>query len=84
MKDKKKVMKIGAISIVVLFFGSILIQFAYNMLFVKPYEPVLTKGGDGKLTQMLYESERLEDAYFADAALISENLAGAIERIEVR
>jgi hypothetical protein len=64
--------------------GSILIQFGYNMLFVKPYEPVLEIGTDGKLTSMLYESERLPDEYFLDTALISENLAGAIERIDVR
>ena len=70
--------------VVILFFVSVALQFAYNFLLVKPYEPVLTKGGDGKLTQMLYESEFLEDSYFADAALIASNLEGAIERIDVR
>ena len=69
---------------VIVLLGSVVIQFAYNFLFVKPYEPVLTKGGDGKLTQMLYESENLEDSYFQDSALISANLEGAIERIDVR
>ena len=80
----KKKGKILAITVAVLFFGSVIGQFAYNFLFVKPYEPTLTKGGDGKLNQMLYESETLEDSYFADAALISSNLEGAIERIDVR
>ena len=63
---------------------SVAVQFACNFLLIKPYEPTLTKGGDGKLNQMLYESEFLEDAYFADTALISANLEGAIERIDVR
>ena len=68
----------------VLLLGSVAVQFAYNFLAVQPYEPVLTKGGDGKLTQMLYESEFLEDSYFEDTALVSANLEGAIERIDVR
>ena len=80
----KKWRKTVIIFVVALFFGSIILQFAYNFLFVKPYEPVLTKGGDGKLTQMLYESEFLEDSYFEDVALIASNLEGAIERIDVR
>ena len=63
---------------------SILGQFGYNMLFVKSYEWETTKGGDGKLTKMLYESELLEDSYFEDTALISANLEGAIERIDIR
>ena len=63
---------------------SVLLQFAWNMLFVSPYEPTLTKGGDGKLTRMLYEAPSLDDGYFLDTELISENLAGAIERIDVR
>ena len=82
--DMKKWRKTLIILVVALFFGSIILQFAYNFLFVKPYEPVLTKGGDGKLTQMLYESEFLEDSYFEDVALIASNLEGAIERIDVR
>ena len=53
MRGILKMVIIGVIAI----FVSILVQFGYNMLFVKPYEPKLTKGGDGKLTQMLYESE---------------------------
>ena len=80
----KKRYKTLIILVLALFFGSILLQFGYQFLFVKPYEPVLTKGGDGKLTQMLYESEFLEDGYFADAALVRANLEGAIERIDVR
>ena len=67
-----------------MFLGSVILQFAYNMLFIKPYEPVLTKGGDGKLTQMLYESENLPDSYFEDTTTVSANLEGAIERIDVR
>ena len=81
MKMKGRILAIAAIA---LFVGSIILQFLYNMFMVVPYEPILTKGGDGKLTQMLYESENLEDSYFANSALISENLAGAIERIDVR
>lgn len=69
--------------IVITILASILIQFAYNMLFVKPYAAE-GKIGDGKLTDMLYESENLPDSYFEDTALISENLKGAIERIDVR
>ena len=79
----KKTYKI-ILGIVGTLFASVLIQFLYNMLFVKEYVPELTKGGDGKLTQMLYESEMLDDSYFADIALISSNLEGAIERIDVR
>ena len=69
--------------IVISILGSVLLQFGYNMLFVKPYA---AEGeiGDGKLTKMLYESENLPDSYFEDTALISENLRGAIERIDVR
>lgn len=72
------------IGVVITLFASVILQFAYNMIFVKTYEPVLTKGGDGKLTQMLYDSEFLEDTYFEDAELVSVNLEGAIERIDVR
>ena len=79
-----KKIKIGSICLVVLVLASMLIQFGYHMFFIKPYEPELTKGGDGKLTQMLYESEQLKDSYFENTALVSENLAGAIERIDVR
>ncbi|MBR5474172.1 MAG: hypothetical protein IKU83_02055 [Lachnospiraceae bacterium] len=78
---KRKYWVIGA---VVVLLGSVILPFAYQYLFVKPYVPVLTKGGDGLLTQMLYESEMLEDSYFEDAVLVSQNLAGAIERIDVR
>ena len=81
---KRKAIKWTVLGVVIAFFASVIFQFAYNMIFVKPYEPVLTKGGDGKLTKMLYESENLADEYFLDAALISENLEGAIERIDVR
>ena len=64
--------------------GSVAIQFACNMLFVKPFAAETTKGGDGKLTEMLYQSELLEDSYFKDVELISSNLEGAIERIDIR
>ena len=63
---------------------SVAVQFGYNMLFVKPYAAQTTKGGDGKLTEMLYSSEFLDDSYFGDTALISKNLEGAIERIDIR
>ena len=80
MKSKRKMILV--ILIIVLL--SIVIQFAFNMLFVKPYEVELTKGGDGKLNQMLYESEFLDDSYFKNTDLISSNLEGALERIDVR
>ena len=80
----KKIVITASILLIVGILSSVLLQFAYNMIFVGKYEPVLTKGGDGKLTRMLYESETLPDEYFTDTALISENLAGAIERIDVR
>ena len=80
----KKTVKKVALFLVVAFFGSILLQFGFNMLFVKPYAAETTKGGDGKLTEMLYRSEFLEDSYFEDTALISANLEGAIERIDIR
>ena len=73
-----------ALGLIIAFFGSILVQFGCNMLFVKPFAAETTKGGDGKLTAMLYESEFLEDSYFEDVALISKNLEGAIERIDIR
>ena len=80
----KKIIKRLAFAAAGLFVASVAAQFGYNFLFVKPYEPELTKGGDGKLTQMLYESEQLEDSYFRDVALVASNLEGAIERIDVR
>ena len=80
---KKRIIT-ASILLLVGILSSVLLQFAYNMIFVGKYEPVLTKGGDGKLTTMLYESENLPDEYFTDTALVSENLAGAIERIDVR
>ena len=84
-RDKKRNMtKIVAIVLVIVFFGSIVFQFGYNMLFLKPFAAETTKGGDGKLTEMLYMSESLEDSYFEDVDLISSNLEGAIERIDIR
>ena len=80
----RKKIKIVVITLLVAFFGSILIQFGYNMLFVKPTVNETTKGGDGKLTEMLYQSQTLDDSYFEDVALISANLEGAIERIDIR
>ena len=52
------------------------------MLFVQPVAAETTKGGDGKLTDMLFASEKLDDSYFENTALILENLEGTIERIE--
>ena len=80
----KKAVKLIIIGLVVMLFGSILVQFGYNMLFVKPFAAETTKGGDGKLTEMLYLSESLGDEYFEDVALIFQNLEGAIERIDIR
>ena len=58
---KKRILKIILV-VVIAFFGSILLQFGYNMLFVNPVVNETTKGGDGKLTEMLYKSEFLEDS----------------------
>ena len=81
---KSSIVKKVVIILAIVLFGSILLQFAYNMLFLNPVVGETTKGGDGKLTQMLYESEFLDDSYFQDVKLISANLEGAIERIDVR
>ena len=81
MKKRYKTLIILALA---LFFGSVVLQFGYQFFFVKPYEPVLTKGSDNKLNQMFYESENMEDSYFANVAQVSANLEGAIERIDVR
>ena len=78
-----KTVKFAALILLIAFFGSIIVQFGYNMLFVQPFAAESTIG-DGKLTEMLYQSEFLEDSYFEDVALISENLEGAIERIDIR
>ena len=79
-----KTVKTVALGLAVTLLVSVIAQFGYNMLFVKPTAFETTKGGDGKLTEMLYQSEFLEDSYFSDAALISANLEGAIERIDIR
>ncbi len=79
-----KILRNSLLVLIVLCLGSVVFQFVFNMFFIKVYEPVLTKGSDGKLTQMLYESEFLEDDYFKDTELVSKNLEGAIERIDVR
>ena len=63
---------------------TVVAQFGYNMLFVKEAVHETTKGGDGKLNTMLYESDRLDDSYFNDEKLISSNLEGALERIDIR
>lgn len=78
-----KIIKIAALILLIAFFGSIIVQFGYNMLFVQPFAAESTIG-DGKLTEMLYQSEFLEDSYFDDVALVSSNLEGAIERIDIR
>ena len=75
---------IVALVLVVALVGSVLLQFGYNMIFVTPVAYETTKGGDGKLTEMLYLSDRLEDAYFEDADTVSQNLEGALERIDIR
>ena len=80
---KKPVKKIIIFSLITIL-SSIVIQFGYNMLFVKEVVNETTKGGDGKLNTMLYESDKLEDSYFDDEALISANLEGALERIDIR
>ncbi len=81
MNKKVKWIIIGAVASLL---GSVILQFAYNMIFVSPVEFETTKGGDGKLTEMLYLSDKLDDSYFEDADLISANLEGAIERIDIR
>ena len=73
-----------AIVVASVLLGSILVQLLCNLLFVTPVAAETTKGGDGKLTEMLYQSEFLEDSYFEDVALIRANLEGAIERIDIR
>ena len=70
--------------LVISFVGSILLQLGYNMLFITPVAHETTKGGDGKLTEMLYLSDTLDDSYFEDAATVSANLEGALERIDIR
>ena len=72
------------IGIVAALLLSVVAQFGYNTLFVKEAVFETTKGGDGKLNQMLYESDVLSDDTFKDTALISANLEGAIERIDIR
>lgn len=63
---------------------TVVAQFGYNMLCIKEVVNETTKGGDGKLNTMLYESDKLDDSYFSDASLISSNLEGALERIDIR
>ena len=79
-----KTIKILIIGLVIAFFVSVILQFAYNMIFVGPVSAETTKGGDGDLTRMLYDSEYLDDDYFLDSDRISANLEGAIERIDIR
>ena len=80
----RKKITIIALSLLGALLLSVIVQFGYNMLFVKPIAYETTKGGDGMLTEMLYQSDMLEDAYFDDVELISDNLEGAIERIDIR
>ena len=80
---KKKIL-IVVLTLVITFIVSILIQFGYNMLFVPPVAHETTKGGDGRLTDMLFYSATLPDSYFEDITTISQNLEGALERIDVR
>ena len=78
-----EIVKIIIITVAIILLGSILLQFGYNMIFVNKVEFEASQS-DGKLTEMLYLQETLEDSYFEDAELISSNLEGAIERIDVR
>ena len=80
----KRIVKLVTLCLIGAFLISVVAQFAYNMLFIKPVANETTKSGDGKLTEMLYQSEFLDDSYFENVALISENLEGAIERIDIR
>ena len=80
----RKKITIIALSLLGALLLSVIAQFGCNMLFVKPIAYETTKGGDGMLTEMLYQSDMLEDAYFDDVELISDNLEGAIERIDIR
>lgn len=79
-----KPLRMIALVLVIGLIGSILLQFGYNMLFVTTVAHETTKGGDGKLTEMLYLSDTLDDSYFADAETVSANLEGALERIDIR
>ena len=79
-----KFWKITALVLVISLFASILLQFGYNMIFVNPVAHETTKGGDGLLTDMLYNSPNLDDSYFEDTDTISANLEGALERIDIR
>ena len=80
----KKTVILVALVLIGSFILSVALQFGYNMLFIKPVVNETTKGGDGKFTEMLYQSEFLDDSYFLDVDLISANLEGAIERIDIR
>ena len=80
----KKIIKISIISVILVFILSIAIQFVYNMKCIDIYEAEMVKGGDSPLNRMLYESPNLPDSYFNDDEQISQNLEGAIERIDVR
>ena len=80
MKKKIVLVSLLVLAAIILSVG---LQFGYNMLFIRPVANEATIG-DGKLTEMLYQSETLPDTYFEDTALISENLKGAIERIDIR
>ena len=63
MKKKWKIL----IAVAGVFVGSIVGQFGYNMLFVSPYATETTKGGDGKLTDML--NEDLPDSRITGSSL---------------
>ena len=78
-----EIVKIIIITVAIVLLGSILLQFGYNMIFVNKVEFEASQS-DGKLTEMLYLQETLENSYFENAELISSNLEGAIERIDVR
>ena len=82
MKKSLKTVALILLISVIVGIASVVIQFGYNMLFVGPVAYETTKGGDGKLTDMLYYSDTLEDSYFLDTETVSNNLEGALERID--
>ena len=57
-----KICIIAILTVVIALLGSTLLQFGYNMLFVSPVAFETTKGGDGKLTDMMFMSDSLDDS----------------------
>ena len=61
-----------------------IMQFSYNMIFVNYYSCDPQLGDDDLLNEMLAKSDKLDDSYFDNTNLISQNLAGALEVIDLR